>query len=451
MSARTPRYIPQRSLSQLKTYSYKGVDKSITSKYILNPFWTKFVTIWPTWVAPNTITFIGLCTVFFNFATLIYYDPAYLTEKGGATGPPQWVYYTWAAGLFFYQSMDAIDGKQARRTGMAGPLGEMFDHGCDAINTTLELILCQRALNLGRSWWTVASMVASLMNFYLTTWEEYHTGQLYLGVFSGPVEGIIMIVVLYIITGYYGTVFWDQGTLAFIGVKKLPILANLPDMPLNGAFMVFAGVGLAFNILTSYSNVYKACKAANKSVTKPLAYLLPFVFTVGLYLSWLTPWQPVPLPDGSVNSLDVDATLAQKTTPAPPGLESILNSELFVPFLCSWGLQFAHQVGKMILAHVTKGRFPVWDWMWVWLSVCALDWNARTLFERAPLIQTSPDRTRALIYVTLVLTIASYVRFCTFVIGDITNYLGIACFTVRKKDEHGEWVDAGDVNAKKKQ
>jgi len=26
--------------------------------------------------------------------------------------------------------MDAIDGKQARRTGMASALGEMFDHGC---------------------------------------------------------------------------------------------------------------------------------------------------------------------------------------------------------------------------------------------------------------------------------------------------------------------------------
>jgi hypothetical protein len=37
-----------------------------------------------------------------------------------------------------YQSLDAIDGKQARRTGMAGPLGEMFDHGCDAINTTVR-------------------------------------------------------------------------------------------------------------------------------------------------------------------------------------------------------------------------------------------------------------------------------------------------------------------------
>jgi hypothetical protein len=25
--------------------------------------------------------------------------------------------------------MDAIDGKQARRTGTSGPLGELFDHG----------------------------------------------------------------------------------------------------------------------------------------------------------------------------------------------------------------------------------------------------------------------------------------------------------------------------------
>lgn len=42
----------------------------------------------------------------------------------------------------------------------------------------LEVILAARALNLGRSWWTVASQCASLANFYLTTWEEYHTGEL---------------------------------------------------------------------------------------------------------------------------------------------------------------------------------------------------------------------------------------------------------------------------------
>ena len=46
--------------------------------------------------------------------------------------------FSWAFCLFAYQSLDSIDGKQARRTGMAGPLGELFDHGCDAINTTVS-------------------------------------------------------------------------------------------------------------------------------------------------------------------------------------------------------------------------------------------------------------------------------------------------------------------------
>jgi hypothetical protein len=48
--------------------------------------------------------------VVFNFLTLIYYDPKFLTEKGGADGPPNWVYFTWGIGLFLYQSFDAVDG-----------------------------------------------------------------------------------------------------------------------------------------------------------------------------------------------------------------------------------------------------------------------------------------------------------------------------------------------------
>ena len=43
----------------------------------------------------------------------------------------------------------------------------------------LEALLTCQALNLGRSWWTVSSQVATLANFYLTTWEEYHTGLFY--------------------------------------------------------------------------------------------------------------------------------------------------------------------------------------------------------------------------------------------------------------------------------
>ncbi len=49
--------------------------------------------------------------------------------------PPAWANLLCAFGLFVYQSLDAIDGKQARRTNSSTPLGELFDHGCDAVST----------------------------------------------------------------------------------------------------------------------------------------------------------------------------------------------------------------------------------------------------------------------------------------------------------------------------
>lgn len=48
---------------------------------------------------------------------------------------PLWAYLLCAVGLFVYQSLDAIDGKQARRTNSSSPLGELFDHGCDSLST----------------------------------------------------------------------------------------------------------------------------------------------------------------------------------------------------------------------------------------------------------------------------------------------------------------------------
>lgn len=47
---------------------------------------------------------------------------------------PSWAYYICALGLFTYQALDAIDGKQARRTNSSSPLGELFDHGCDCVS-----------------------------------------------------------------------------------------------------------------------------------------------------------------------------------------------------------------------------------------------------------------------------------------------------------------------------
>ena len=54
---------------------------------------------------------------------MVYYSPTLDQEA------PSWVYLLAAVCVFLYQTLDAIDGKQARRTGTSSPLGQLFDHG----------------------------------------------------------------------------------------------------------------------------------------------------------------------------------------------------------------------------------------------------------------------------------------------------------------------------------
>lgn len=94
---------------------------------------------------PNMITLMGLMFIVANVVLLLYMDTDLLL-KSSAKLPsvPNWVYFMFAFGLFMYQSLDAIDGKQARRTGTSSPLGELFDHGCDALNASVcRLNICE--------------------------------------------------------------------------------------------------------------------------------------------------------------------------------------------------------------------------------------------------------------------------------------------------------------------
>lgn len=120
----------------------------------------------------------------------------------------------------------------------------------------LECLLCASALNLGRSYWTIASLVATLSNFYLTTWEEFHTGTLFLSAFSGPVEGILMICGIYILTAAMGgPQFWDRGVLDVMRLSGSEMVRKSFlkgwNIPLNDAFAAFAAVGLLANVAAS--------------------------------------------------------------------------------------------------------------------------------------------------------------------------------------------------------
>lgn len=146
-------YIRARRLEGLKRYKYAGVDHSLTSRYILKPFYNNVaIKCFPMWMAPNAITLSGFAFVVLNFLTLLWYNPTLDQDM------PRWVYASWSIGLFLYQTFDAVDGTQARRTHQSGPLGELFDHGVDACNTVLEVLLFAGAMNLGQDWNTVLTL-----------------------------------------------------------------------------------------------------------------------------------------------------------------------------------------------------------------------------------------------------------------------------------------------------
>lgn len=73
----------------------------------------------------------------------------YSYSPNGRLEPPRWASALCALGLFIYQSLDAIDGKQARRTNSSNPLGELFDHGCDSVSTVFVALSACISAQLG--------------------------------------------------------------------------------------------------------------------------------------------------------------------------------------------------------------------------------------------------------------------------------------------------------------
>lgn len=173
--------LSNEQLKGFERYKYKSIDTCILSKYVMHPFWDWCVQFCPLWVAPNLLTFAGFLLTVVNFLLLSYYDYGFnaLTDDNHI---PRWVFAISAVNLFLAYTLDGIDGKQARRTGTSGPLGELFDHGLDSFSTVL-IPMClyslfgRNQLSPLRFFYTVWNV---FINFYLTHWEKYNTGIMFL-------------------------------------------------------------------------------------------------------------------------------------------------------------------------------------------------------------------------------------------------------------------------------
>lgn len=363
-------------------------------------------------MAPNLITLTGFGFVVINFITMLWYTPTLDQDC------PPWVYATWALGLFLYQTFDAVDGSQARRTHQSGPLGELFDHGVDACNTFLEVILFAAAMNLGQSWKTVITLFGSLLTFYVQTWDEYYTKTLTLGLISGPVEGILTLCVVYFFTYIKGGgSFWQQSLFETVGVSRSAVIPeSIYNLAWNEWYIVYGAVVLLFNTWSSAVNVIKVRKERGQEPYRALLGLLPISITWTLVPTYLY-LQP-----------------------------NILHNHL-VPFIFYVGLVNAYSVGQMITAHLTKSRFPYQNILLVPLLYGVID-------SFGPVLGLWPSALGdgiyqvAFVFMCTGLAFGVYGSFVHDVITTICDYLDIWCLTI--KHPYVEGQEDGQVAKEKK-
>ncbi|XP_031640939.1 cholinephosphotransferase 1 isoform X1 [Contarinia nasturtii] len=188
-------------LKRLTEHKYSMTSCSLLDP-ILNPWWCWLVSKTPMWLAPNLITLVGLIVNIATTLILVYYSP------NGRTEPPRWACALCALGLFIYQSLDAIDGKQARRTNSSSPLGELFDHGCDSISTIFVALSACLSAQLGfYPKWMFFQCFSAMTLFYCAHWQSYVSGTLRLGKVD-VTEAQCMIIMIHLISAVFGPGIW---------------------------------------------------------------------------------------------------------------------------------------------------------------------------------------------------------------------------------------------------
>ncbi|KAJ2786644.1 hypothetical protein GGI15_001359 [Coemansia interrupta] len=373
-------YVTEDALKNLRNYRYRAVDKSFLTKYLYRHYWE-----------PNLITLTGLSFEIFDVLLVLLIMP-------DLEGPgPAWLYFAFGIGMWLYSTFDNVDGKQARRTGTSSPLGELFDHGCDALNCTIAGIVEASAFACGISWQTVAIVFFTTMTFFFSTWEEYHTGVLYLGYVNGPTEILTLAVLACFASGIWGPAIWHVPA-----AQGLPLIGRLfPETwELMDALLMFTAIAMLFgHCLVCCVNVYAACKEQNRNFFATLPQLIQYAVFAGSCYIWLS-----------------------NTT-------TIFVNNHLVLFMITAGTAFGRIVSKIILAHLTEMQFPSYTVQMVPLVLGAV-------FAR--LGWFTPSTELIFLIISFLFVVVAYFHWALVVIERFCEFLGINCLTITPRKQRAK-------------
>ncbi|KAH0753645.1 hypothetical protein KY290_023915 [Solanum tuberosum] len=389
-------YIGAHGVQALHRYKYSGVDHSYVAKYVLQPFWSRCVNFFPLWMPLRLQDFCSWshlrCSDIFILHCWIH-----LLQDGSILRMD--CFSSFISHDYFNQTFDAVDGKQARRTNSSSPLGELFDHGCDALACAFEALAFGSSAMCGRDafWFWVISAVP----FYFATWESYFTNTLVLPVVNGPTEGLMLIYLSHFFTALVGSEWWAQP----FG-KSMPLVSWVPflnEIPTNKAVLLLMVVFAVIpTVYCNINNVHKVVQATKGSMPRALAMLYPFVVLLGGVLLW-------------------DYLSPSNLMKNYPHLVVV-----------GTGLAFGFLVGRLILAHLCdepKGLKTNMCMSLLCLPFAVANALTARLNDGVPMV----DEFWVLLAYTAY-SVALYLHFATSVIHEITSALGIYCFRITRKE-----------------
>uniref|UniRef100_A0ACD6ALN9 Uncharacterized protein n=2 Tax=Avena sativa TaxID=4498 RepID=A0ACD6ALN9_AVESA len=344
---------------------------------------------------PNMITLTGFMFLLTSALLSYIYSPRL------DTAPPRWVHLAHGLLLFLYQTFDAVDGKQARRTSSSSPLGELFDHGCDALACAFEALALGSTLMCGRL--TLCYWVVAAVPFYLATWEHFFTNTLILPIINGPTEGLMLIYVSHLFTFFVGAEWWAQDFRKSLPLISLVPLPFVPEIPL---YVIVLILMILFAVIptvgSNIGNVQKVVDARKGSMGLALAMLLPFIALLAGVAVWcyLSP-------------------------------SDIMKNQPHL-LVIGTGSAFGYLVGRMILAHLCdepKGLKTGMCMSLVFLPFAIANALAAKINSGTPLA----DELLVLLMYTAY-TVGLYLHLAFSVCREIKEALGIYCFRITRKE-----------------
>ncbi|XP_076034668.1 choline/ethanolaminephosphotransferase 1 bbc isoform X2 [Oratosquilla oratoria] len=382
--------LKEQQLKQLNEHRYSCTSTSLMDP-MMQRWWVWLVSKCPMWLAPNLITITGLLINIVTSLILIYYSPDAKEEV------PWWTCFLCALGLFTYQSLDAIDGKQARRTGNSSPLGELFDHGCDSLSTVFVSLSVCCAVQLGThaNWMFFQCMMAVTL-FYCAHWQTYVSGTLRFG-FIDVTEAQFGVMAILMVSSVFGSSFWSS---------KVPGT----DVMIHDLYIAFGVLQLIIQMKTYIPIILwggagkHGSTIAGTSVLSPIVPLFS-ILAPSLIIAWRSP-------DGIYQH----------------------NPTLY---LLTFGMVAARVTNRLVVAHMTKSEMEYIDSSLMGPVILFLNQCLNC-----------PISEHVLLWIVCAYVVYDLIKYCYEVCQEICVHLRIHLFTIVPKPQPSETTEKNGSSAK---